>query len=304
MGIRFYCPKGHKLNVKDFQAGRKGICPYCGARIQIPSESTRESSKKKGGGPKPEESGPAVGPSGEAGEGAGDFALGPGMHLPPERPGAEPAAADSPAAIAAETPTMDFASQGPAIGAPVGSAAAGAAPLPSPAIAPQSASITPAGPSPAAPAAPSAAQPEPSAAQPEPSSSSGSPAAADPVAEAGDVVWYVRPDSGGQFGPASGEVMRSWLNQGRVGVDSLVWREGWPDWQQATKVFPQLGAGRPDSGVGRIASADVSTSSATAARSRRAKSVRQSKKTQTLAVILLVFTLIVLFGVLLWILIP
>ena len=26
MGIRFYCPNGHKLNVKEFQAGRRGIC--------------------------------------------------------------------------------------------------------------------------------------------------------------------------------------------------------------------------------------------------------------------------------------
>ena len=282
MGIRFYCPKGHKLNVKDFQAGRKGICPYCGAKIQIPTESTRESSKTKGREPTPEESGPAVGSSGEAGQ----TALG---------PGADPAEAASAAAGPAKTPAAEFAGPGPAAASPVGSPAVGAA---SGAIAPQNASITPAVPRPAAPAAPAAAQPEPS------SSSGSSPAAADPLAEAGDVVWYVRPASGGQFGPASGEVMRSWLDQGRVGVDSLVWREGWPDWQQAAKVFPQLGAGRPVSGMGRIASAGVSTRSATAARSRRAKLVRQSKKTESLAVILLVFAVIVLFGVLVWILIP
>ena len=45
MGIRFYCPNGHKLNVKEFQAGRKGICPFCAAKILIPTESTRPSSK-------------------------------------------------------------------------------------------------------------------------------------------------------------------------------------------------------------------------------------------------------------------
>ena len=45
MGIRFYCPNGHKLNVKEFQAGRRGICPFCGARTQIPTQSTRPSSK-------------------------------------------------------------------------------------------------------------------------------------------------------------------------------------------------------------------------------------------------------------------
>ena len=45
MGIRFYCPNGHKLNVKSFQAGRRGICPFCGAKIIIPAQSTRKSSR-------------------------------------------------------------------------------------------------------------------------------------------------------------------------------------------------------------------------------------------------------------------
>ena len=47
MGIRFYCPNGHKLNVKDFQAGRNGICPFCGSKMQIPLESTRPSSHQR-----------------------------------------------------------------------------------------------------------------------------------------------------------------------------------------------------------------------------------------------------------------
>ena len=29
MGIRCYCPQGHKLNVKAEQAGKIGICPKC-----------------------------------------------------------------------------------------------------------------------------------------------------------------------------------------------------------------------------------------------------------------------------------
>jgi hypothetical protein len=47
MGIRFFCPNGHKLNVKDFQAGLAGICPYCGEKMPIPLESTRRSSKQQ-----------------------------------------------------------------------------------------------------------------------------------------------------------------------------------------------------------------------------------------------------------------
>lgn len=39
MGIRFLCPNGHKLNVKAFLAGKRGLCPYCGAKFTIPPES-------------------------------------------------------------------------------------------------------------------------------------------------------------------------------------------------------------------------------------------------------------------------
>ena len=47
MGIRFYCPNGHRLNVKSFLAGKRGICPHCGAKVDIPLDSTRDSGKEK-----------------------------------------------------------------------------------------------------------------------------------------------------------------------------------------------------------------------------------------------------------------
>ena len=64
--------------------------------------------------------------------------------------------------------------------------------------------------------------------------------ASDPIAEAPSAVWYVRPASGGQFGPASGEIMRGWIDDGRVGASSLVWRAGWTEWRSAAAIFPQL----------------------------------------------------------------
>jgi hypothetical protein len=39
MGIVAFCPQGHRVKVKDELAGRKGICPECGARFRIPFES-------------------------------------------------------------------------------------------------------------------------------------------------------------------------------------------------------------------------------------------------------------------------
>ena len=64
---------------------------------------------------------------------------------------------------------------------------------------------------------------------------------ADAIAEAPAAVWYVRPATGGQFGPASGEIMRAWIDEGRVGASSLVWRAGWPEWRSAAAIFPKLG---------------------------------------------------------------
>jgi hypothetical protein len=39
MGIVAYCPNDHRVKVKDNLAGKKGICPTCGARFRIPLES-------------------------------------------------------------------------------------------------------------------------------------------------------------------------------------------------------------------------------------------------------------------------
>lgn len=43
MGIRFSCPNGHKLHVKEFLAGKRGVCPSCGAKFVIPSPTESQS---------------------------------------------------------------------------------------------------------------------------------------------------------------------------------------------------------------------------------------------------------------------
>jgi len=37
MGIVCHCPNGHRVKVKDHQAGKRGLCPTCGATFSIPA---------------------------------------------------------------------------------------------------------------------------------------------------------------------------------------------------------------------------------------------------------------------------
>jgi len=115
------------------------------------------------------------------------------------------------------------------------------------------------------------------------------------------MVWYVRPPSGGQFGPAPPDTMRSWIDQGRVSPDSLVWREGWRDWQEAGSVFPQLGAGQEDSPFRQFERAAAAGPGATPA-SHRARSRRQSQSVQIAIVVALLLAVVLLFVVFLLVL--
>ena len=126
MGVRFECPAGHKLHVKAELAGKRGICPECGAKFIVPSFSGERVAEDNG---------------------------------------------------AATTSTVVVNS-------------------------PAASTITP-------PPVPGAPPPPP----------------AEPTA------WYIRPASGGQFGPAGDDVFAQWIAEGRVSTDCWVWRNGWADWK-------------------------------------------------------------------------
>jgi hypothetical protein len=64
-----------------------------------------------------------------------------------------------------------------------------------------------------------------------------------------DASWYVRPPSGGQYGPATGEILKQWIDEGRVATTALLWREGWPQWRDAREALPELAARLPVGGV-------------------------------------------------------
>ncbi len=38
MGIRLQCPNGHQVHVKAHHAGKRGVCPQCGAKFDIPAD--------------------------------------------------------------------------------------------------------------------------------------------------------------------------------------------------------------------------------------------------------------------------
>ncbi len=74
-----------------------------------------------------------------------------------------------------------------------------------------------------------------------------------------EAVWYVRPPSGGQYGPASSELLGQWIEEQRVAAAALLWREGWPQWRVARDALPEFadrlpaGEDEGESAVGRVA---------------------------------------------------
>ncbi len=247
MGIRFRCPNGHKLHVKAFLAGKRGLCPQCGVRLTIPPES--------------------------------DPAL--VQELKPEAVGEEPSSGGSTAATDATV-------------------AVAPTELPSGPPEPEPGGQTPAEPVGTAMEAPAQEEPSPGSDSADASAAEALSAGSqgDPIAEAPHALWYVQPPSGGQYGPASGDIMRTWISEGRVTRDSLVWREGWSDWKLAGPLFPGLVSGpavATDSEAVAIVTEPAEGS--IAERYRRKK----SNRTALLVVVLLVVACLILFATLIYV---
>ena len=221
MGIRFLCPHcDHKLNVKSFLAGKRGVCPRCGRGLDIPLENQIVKGAEELG-----SNLPSAGPSQVARDAPAV------AYQPVHQAGTAPPSAEC-SGIPHFTP--------PGIPAPgmVGGSNPGSSPVPVIPKVPMSASV---------PAVPTTAaivpRPSPLSVRPEPMAPAASPsrpAVQDPIDEVPEAVWYVRPPSGGQYGPARGDVMRKWIGEGRISADSMVWREGWDDWRSGGDVFPYL----------------------------------------------------------------
>ncbi len=240
MGIRFYCPNGHKLHVKSFLAGKRGICPHCGVTVDIPLTSTRPSSKELRRA-RQEQGGGSPGSAGQAQPAAtaeikdlsqqeqaqqGQVLQGPLAGGGKVLPGSAAKTSEKVGTISA----------GPA--AAQGLVEAAVAESPQAVFSASSSQRTP----PRTPATPTRDKPARNIFE--------------PLEEDPNALWYVMPASGGRYGPASPAVMRTWLMEGRIGLDTLVWRSGWPDWRSAEDVFPNL-ARFLDSLASRLASSPV-----------------------------------------------
>jgi len=166
MGIKFQCPNcGKGLNVKSNLAGRRGLCPHCRGRVQIPAESEVAAPSNVTRGPVPPRDSRSAG------------AIAPQVF---ENLAFENLAVEDldPNSFQLERPQVELATS--------------------------------------------------------------TASHFDWIADAPEAVWYVRNRAGGQYGPAVGSIMRTWLQEGRVSRDCYVWREGWANWRQANDVFPHL----------------------------------------------------------------
>ncbi len=129
--------------------------------------------------------------------------------------------------------------------------------------------------------------------------------------------WYVRPPSGGQYGPATTTVLKQWIDEGRVATTALLWREGWPQWREACEALPEF-AGRlpinrgamsasgaaapPEDGISpTLAAAESQSVSARVAEqaeielARRSRSMRRIQMIGVLSVVALVLILVLAF---------
>ncbi len=207
MGIRFQCPNCQgRLHVKAFLAGKQGVCPKCRGPVLIPHEDEGEQNS------------PAAGT-------APDF---PGF-LPRCQTTliAEPRRIVRPTGGAPSRTTPPVGETGTR----TAKNAANPKPVPTqlrPTKGPADIPTT------------SAAAPEARASRPSVPSDG-----VLPWDEQPDAVWYVRPPSGGQYGPAQGSVLKRWVAEGRVSADAYVWREGWGDWRLAADVLPLAAASPP-----------------------------------------------------------
>ena len=60
------------------------------------------------------------------------------------------------------------------------------------------------------------------------------------IAERPEMQWFVRPADGGEFGPASGDMLQVWITEKRIDHRTELRRHDWVNWQQAGEIFSEF----------------------------------------------------------------
>lgn len=103
----------------------------------------------------------------------------------------------------------------------------------------------------------------------------------DPILAATHRVWHVRDTKGNGSGPLKGGELRRKLDSGLIPANYEVCREDWEDWQKAADVFPELG--KVDSRIPLASDSVFTDPNYKIDRPLTAKTQRESKKKQNLA---------------------
>lgn len=112
--------------------------------------------------------------------------------------------------------------------------------------------------------------------------------------------WYVRPPSGGQFGPADQEVFDQWLTENRVTADSLVWRDGWEEWMPAAEAMPeafpglQNGSSKSPARLEPVSTGSESSQPSLGERNRLERKQKRKRNYKVMLGVLIVLTLVLL----------
>ncbi|SMP38009.1 protein of unknown function [Neorhodopirellula lusitana] len=208
MGVRFACHAcGKRLNIKTELAGRRGICPACSVRFRIPAYDTEFSTPVQ-----TEESvpiGDSVAMAGALADSTNGTEAGDAGML------SEISSGDGSATNVVRQNSAKVGQRESAVDSQTGHAQAGDAPL--------------AGQQPESAQSSISSMPEHASSPPQPAVQEGF---GGPTA-----TWYVRPPTGGQYGPADGPTMEQWMKEGRIAQNAMVWRDGWKDWREASETL-------------------------------------------------------------------
>jgi hypothetical protein len=222
MGIKFYCPNGHKVNVKSFLAGKKGLCPKCGVRVDIPLESVADPAQ------------PAM--AGDRQTLTTDLAL-----VDDDAEDEIEEVSALPAAVAAAPPVTQTTRTEP-FSAGLGQPGGNRSPNPANRAAPQRSAVASAPldtgldlelPMPGSRTSNSDDVLLPASALPPASAQSGN------FQHESGSKWHVQLVTGQQFNGIDDATLQQWISERRISPADLLWRDGWLQWQPASAVFSQ-----------------------------------------------------------------